>query len=86
MWWSIGLFVASMVLSYLLRPPSQTPEQRDPKKPAGKGDFEFPTVSPGREIPVVFGTRWVKGPNVVWYGDIKHEPIKEEQEISGGKK
>jgi len=86
MWWNIGFFVASLVISYMLRPPSQAPQiaDREHAKPAGKGDFDFPTVSPGREIPVVFGTRWLKGPNVVWYGDLKTEPIKEVTKIESG--
>lgn len=86
MWWNVFLFVGSLVLSYLLRPKAQTPQKQEPEKPAGLGDFDFPTVSPGRSIPVVFGTRWVKGPNVVWYGDLKVEEIVEEEEIEGGGK
>ena len=32
-------------------------------------------------MPVVFGTVWLRSPNVLWYGDLRAEPIKK-----GGKK
>lgn len=50
---------------------------------AGLDDFDAPTAEEGREIPVVFGTVLLRGPNVVWYGDLEVEPIVQE---SGGKK
>jgi hypothetical protein len=51
-------------------------------KPAGIGDFKVPTAEQDRTIPVVFGTVWITGPNVVWYGDLRSQPIKKK----GGKK
>ena len=50
--------------------------------PAGLGDIQAPTAEEGREIPVLFGTRDVKGPNVVWYGDFAAVAVKKK----GGKK
>jgi hypothetical protein len=85
-WFQIVLFIGSTILSYLLRPPSQTPGKIDPPEPAGLSDFNIPTASAGREIPVVFGTRWVKGPNVVWYGDLRTEAITEVSGDASGKK
>jgi hypothetical protein len=78
-WWGIIFFIGSLVLGYLLRPKMNYTAP----KPAGIDEFDFPTASPGREIPVVFGTRWVRGPNVVWYGHLKVDPI---YSSSGGKK
>lgn len=63
------LLVATTVLTALLA-----------KSPAGKasslGDFQAPTAEEGRVIPVIFGTCLAKGPNVVWYGDLKVVPIR----------
>ena len=51
-------------------------------KAATLEDFDIPTAQEGRAIPVVFGTVTVRGPNVVWYGDLYAKPIKKK----GGKK
>ena len=76
MWWYIAVFAFALVVSFSLAPkPQRTP-------PAGLGDFNVPTAEIGREIPVLFGTREMKGPNIVWYGDFKAIAIKSK----GGKK
>jgi len=49
---------------------------------ASLDDFSLPTAEEGRPIPVVFGTVLITGPNVVWAGDLKADPIKKK----GGKK
>lgn len=75
-WWYIVYFVVSLVISYAMQPkPKSTP-------PAGLGDIKAPTAEEGREIPVLFGTREIDGPNVVWYGDLRTIPLKKK----GGKK
>jgi hypothetical protein len=77
MWPQVVLWVVSLVISYALRPkPPAGPG------PAGLEDIKAPTAEDGREIPVLFGTRDIKGANVVWYGDLKTVAIKEK----GGKK
>lgn len=53
-----------------------------PPMPADLSDFQVPTASAARPIPVVYGTVMVKGPNVTWYGDLTASPIF----YSGGKK
>jgi len=61
MWLSLFLWAASTMLSYVLRP-------RLPNvQPAGKSDFQIPTVEEGRTIPKVFGTVHLKAPMVAWY-------------------
>lgn len=75
MWVQIALWVATLVISYALRP--KIPQQ----KPAGLGDIQAPTAEEGREIPVLFGTRDLNGPNVVWYGDLRTKAIR----VKGGK-
>lgn len=69
-WWYIVVFIVALVLAVTMMPKSQS------QPPAGLGDFKVPTAEEGREIPVLFGTRDCEGPNVVWYGDLKVEPIK----------
>jgi len=61
-----------IALAYVLRP-------KPPKPPrsAGLEEFQIPTAEEGRSIQVIFGKRREKGPNVVWYGDLKANAIKE---------
>jgi hypothetical protein len=70
------LMVVSTTLSILLapKPPSA--------KAATLEDFSAPTAEQDRPIPVIFGTVWITGPNVVWYGDLRTEGIP----APGGKK
>lgn len=73
---AVYLLIAALVLSYALapKPPSA--------KPAALEDFDVPTAEQDREIPVVFGSVTVTGPNVIWYGNLNSTPITKE----GGKK
>lgn len=73
-YFAVLLFAA--YVSYALAPKPQPP------KPASLEDFDVPTAEQGREIPVVFGTITVTGPNVLWYGNLRSEAIVKE----GGKK
>lgn len=75
-WWYIVVFIVALVAAYAMMPKPQS------QPPAGLGDIKAPTAEEGREIPVLFGTRDVEGPNVVWYGDLKVDPIRKK----GGKK
>lgn len=56
------------------------PKPPAPKQPALE-DLDVPTAEEGKPIAVVFGTVWMKSPNVIWYGGLKTTPIKK----SGGK-
>lgn len=76
MFWNIALFVVGFLLSAFLAPKPK------PMKPAGLDSFNVPTAEAGREIPVLFGTRMIKSSNVVWFGDLRTQPIKKK----GGKK
>lgn len=73
-WLTLLLFAAFTVLGELLRP---KPNLKD-AQPAGLGDFQFPTASEDRRIPLLWGTVQIRGPNVVWYGDLLQEAIEEE--------
>jgi len=70
----IGLVMASvsLILSELLRPKPKL----ENAKPAGDGDFKFPTAVEGRVVPLIWGRVKVKGPNVIWWGNLVQEPIK----------
>ncbi|MDX9698653.1 MAG: hypothetical protein RBT55_03685 [Rhodocyclaceae bacterium] len=76
MWWYIAVFIVALVVSYAMAPKPQS------QPPAGLGDVKAPTAEEGREIPVLFGTRDLEGPNVVWYGDFRAVAIRKK----GGKK
>lgn len=64
------IYVLTTFLAEALRPRSNSDS-----KPAGIGDFQMPTASEDRPVPVVFGTALVEGPNVLWYGDLRTSEI-----------
>lgn len=70
MWFLVVALVVAMVVSYAMQPKSQS------RPASGLGEFNVPTAEVGREIPVLFGTRDIRGQNVVWYGDLKTKKIK----------
>lgn len=43
--------------------------------PTGIEQFSVPTAEEGRSIQVLFGKKYIEGPNVVWYGDLKSTPV-----------
>jgi len=67
------MLVVSFVLSEVLRP---KPALED-AKPAGIGDFKFPTATQARVIPLLWGTTQISGPNVVWWGNLVQVPTTE---------
>lgn len=77
-WVQVALFVASLVISYALTP---KPKNQEPRA-AGLSEFDVPVATEAEPIPVLFGTRWISRPNVVWYGDLRVTPITKD---SGGK-
>lgn len=74
-WWlTLIIFTAVTVVGELLRPKPRFEDAR----PAGLGDFSFPTATEGRAVPIVWGTVRLKAPNVVWYGNLTQRAITEE--------
>lgn len=71
----LSYFLGTWVLGYLMPKPQNTP-------PATLQGITAPIAEEGAEIAVLFGTKVVSGPNVVWYGDLKTVAVK----ASGGKK
>lgn len=74
-WGYLVVMLIAAVVAYATAPKPPTP------KPPGLEDIDVPTAEEARPIPVVFGTVKVTGPNVVWYGDLRAQPIKKK----GGK-
>lgn len=74
-WWYIAVFIVALVVAFAMAPNAQH------QSPSIQ-EVEAPTAEEGRAIPVLFGTRDIKGANVVWYGDVKTVAIKKK----GGKK
>jgi hypothetical protein len=70
----LALSAVMFIASQLLAPKPDIEDAR----PKGIGDFSFPTATEGRQIPVVWGTCPIKGPNVIWFGDLRVEEIEEE--------
>lgn len=75
------LFVVATALSYIFRAKPKTQQHQA----ADMDGDSFPMADAGAVIPVVFGTRWVKTPNCVWYGDVQKVAIKEKVSSSGKK-
>jgi hypothetical protein len=72
-WIMLLINVITFLVTELLRP---KPNIED-AKPAGLGDFNVPTATEGRAVPLIWGRVRMGGPNVVWYGDLVAEPITE---------
>lgn len=76
MWIYFIVFVVALIAAVMMMPKPQS------QPPPGFGDVKAPTAEEGREIPVLFGTKDVEGPNVVYYGNFRAIPVKKK----GGKK
>ncbi len=54
--------IALMVVSYLIMPKPKTPKTEIT-------EAENPTAEAGIPLPVLFGTKEIKAPNCIWFGD-----------------
>jgi len=63
----IVVLIVVVVLQVVLIPKASVENAR----PKGLGDFDVPTATEDRAIPITWGTVDITGPNVVWYGDLK---------------
>lgn len=77
-WITLILWAVSFALSELLRPDPDIENAR----PGSLDDFNFPTATEGRVIPLHWGTDRFAGPNVIWYGDLRAKPVTEKVKIS----
>ena len=69
---SLVIMVVLFVAMQLLAPKPNIEDAR----PAGLGDFEFPTAREDRTVPIWWGTMEFTGPNVIWYGDLQVVAVK----------
>ncbi len=67
-------FLIMLVLLLIIELTRPTPAS--PRRP-GLNEFQVTTVDQSRRIPLFWGTCWLKGPNLVWYGDLRIEKVKE---------
>lgn len=72
-WGYVVWLVLSLAYNYYANQQAQNSLQD-----AVAGDVEGTTVDAASPVPVLFGTRLMQQPNLVWYGDIKTEGIKAE--------
>lgn len=81
MWVQVALFIASLVISYLMQP-------KPPKaKPSAFEDFQFPTIEDGTPKMVVFGDVWITDWCVIGVGNYRTSPIiKRQKGMFGSKK
>lgn len=68
--WIIAALVVSFLLTALV-----TPHQTNTTRPAAITDFDFPQFEEGTPQAVFFGDCWSTGWMVLWYGNLRSEPI-----------
>jgi len=64
-------YLITFLITELLRPKPNI----ENAKPAGLGDFNVPTATEGRVVPIIWGKVKLSGPNIVWYGDLTNTAI-----------
>lgn len=72
MWWYVAAWVVGLVISVAL----SRPKQPSITGPQPSDDVDAPVAEEGKPIAVLFGMRDLKGPNVIWYGDLKSKAIR----------
>ena len=81
-WFTMILWAVTFTLSQILTP---DPELED-AIPRTIDDFNFPTATEGRVVPLSWGTDRLKGPNVIWYGGLRIEKLEEKVQVNLFKK
>lgn len=76
---AIVLFIISTVLTLLLTP---KPHQIVPTA-ATLDEFQLPQHDEGTPANIFFGIVWVPDPMILWYGNLRNDPI---TKSAGGKK
>jgi hypothetical protein len=71
----LAIMVVVTIAMELLRPKPEIENAR----PGGLGDFNFPTATEGRVVPIVWGRVQLLAPNVIWYGAFTISPIRKKQ-------
>jgi len=69
-WGALISWIVTTLVYEVFRPKPDIEDAR----PAGLGDFNFPTVGEGRPIPLCWGRVRLRAPNIIWSGDLAVEP------------
>lgn len=75
---SLLVTIALDIIAYAIMPKPKQPKQ-------AVQDLQAPTAEAGRPIAVVFGSKTIKGGNVLWYGDANTNTYKYSGGGKGGK-
>lgn len=78
---ALALMVVSTALQILL---TKAPPKPEDAKASTLKDFEFPQIKEGTAQTVIFGDVWLTDWQVLWYGNLRAEPITKSS--GGGKK
>jgi len=70
-WAALILLAVSVVAQEYLRPKPKLENAR----PAGIGDYKFPTATEGRPVPLLWGRARIDAPNLAWFGDVQQQAI-----------
>jgi len=71
-WFALLWWIGTSIVSALLAKP-----QVENARPSGLDDFQVPTATEGRSVPIIVGKVKMSGPNVAWYGDLLTVALKE---------
>lgn len=71
-WFAFFMWLGTSILTALLAKP-----KIESARPSGLDDFQVPTATEGRAVPIFVGKVKFAGPNVTWYGDLTTEAIRE---------
>ena len=72
LFWAAVSAAIGMGIAYLMAPKPPKPRHA---RAVGLEQFTVPTAEEGRPIQVLFGSRYITGPNIVWYGDLQAKGI-----------
>ncbi len=68
---AISMAVSMAVAAATAKKPPKTRFE----SPVGIEGFDLPTAEEGRPMQVLFGKKYITGPNIVWYGHLKTTPV-----------
>lgn len=77
-WLNLLYWAIATVLAEIIRPKPKFEHAR----PSGLGDFNFPTATEGRPVPIIWGRVKIAGPNLTWYGNFRQ--VARTQEVKTG--
>ena len=72
LFWAVVSALIGTGIAYLMAPKPPKPRHA---RAVGLEQFTVPTAEEGRPIQVLFGSRYITGPNIVWYGDLQAKGI-----------